>query len=112
MMDEGGKRGKGVLEGFVCFVSLKCLSSFEVELVEDTLDGLEVFLALLVVDVGLSPFRYDLVLKIFRKFHDCLCCVCMCMDGVRVGRGYRCKCERGRGGNEEEREKWEKEGRE
>lgn len=72
MSDEGGERGEGVLEGLMCFVCLEFLSSFEVEFVEDTLDGLEVFLALLVVDVGFSPFRNDLILKIFCKFHDYL----------------------------------------
>lgn len=56
----------------MCFVCLECLSSLEVKFIENTLDGLEVFLALLVVDIGFSPFRYDLVLKIFRKFHDYL----------------------------------------
>lgn len=79
MLNKVGERGVGVLEGLVCFVCFECLSSFEVEFVEDALDGLEVLLALLVVDVGLSPFRYDLVLKIFCKFHDCLCCVCVCV---------------------------------
>jgi hypothetical protein len=44
-------------------------------LVEDTLYDFEVFFALFVVDIRLSPFRHNLVLEIFCKLHDCLCCV-------------------------------------